>query len=99
MSSRFIPPKVGSRYLTVLIISSGSVALISISNASIPANLLKSTLFPSMTGFDARAPILPRPSTAVPFDTIPTRFPLFVYSYTSLGFLCISRQGSATPGE
>ena len=68
------------------------------SNTSIPANRLKSTPFPSITGFAARGPMSPRPSTAVPFDTTATRFPRAVYLKTSSGFLAISRQGSATPG-
>jgi hypothetical protein len=31
-----------------------------------------------MTGFPASGPILPRPSTAVPFETTATRLPLAV---------------------
>jgi hypothetical protein len=34
---------------------------------------------PSMTGLPAKAPRLPSPRTAVPFETTATRFPLAVY--------------------
>ena len=60
--------------------------------------VLNKTPFPSITGLPASGPILPRPSTAVPFDTTATRFPLAVYLYTSSIFFSISRHGSATPG-
>jgi hypothetical protein len=36
--------------------------------------LLEEDALPSITGFEASAPMLPRPSTAVPFDTTATRF-------------------------
>ena len=42
------------------------------------ANLLNKTPFPSITGFPATAPIFPKPKTAVPFETTPTRLPLAV---------------------
>ena len=56
--------------------SSGSLALISMSNTSMSANLLKRTPLPSITGLPASAPMLPRPSTAVPLLTTATRLPL-----------------------
>ena len=55
--------------------------------------------FPSITGFDAKAPIFPKPKTAVPFEITATKFPLDVYRYESSGFFAISKQGYATPGE
>ena len=79
MSSKFIPPKVGSSSCTARISSLGSLVLSSISNTSISANLLNNTPFPSITGFPAAAPISPKPSTAVPFDTTATRLPFAVY--------------------
>jgi hypothetical protein len=57
---------------------SGSVSSTSMSNASMPAKRLKSMLLPSMTGFEASAPMLPSPSTAEPLETTATRLPLFV---------------------
>ena len=45
------------------------------------------------------AGVLPRPRTAVPLDITATRLPLSVYLYAFWGSLCISRHGSATPGE
>jgi hypothetical protein len=67
-------------------------------NASTPPNSLNRTHLPSMTGRPASGPMLPRPSTAVPFVTTATVRPLKVYLYTSSGFALIWRQGSATPG-
>ena len=54
---------------------SGSGWSSSISKQSMFANFLKRTALPSITGLEASAPMLPRPSTAVPFDTTATRLP------------------------
>ncbi|CUI45912.1 Uncharacterised protein [Achromobacter xylosoxidans] len=75
MSSRLMPPKVASRPAMISTSLSGSVSLISMSNTSSPANFLNSTALPSITGLEASAPILPRPSTAVPLVITPTRLP------------------------
>jgi hypothetical protein len=56
--------------------SSGSGVASSMSEDVDVANLLKD--LPSITGFAARGPMFPRPSTAVPFETTATRFPLVV---------------------
>jgi len=40
---------------------------------SIPANFLKRTGLPSITGFEASGPMLPRPRMALPLVTTPTR--------------------------
>jgi hypothetical protein len=98
MSSRLIPPKVGSSMAAVSMIFSGSVVASSMSKQSISANRLNRTPLPSMTGFPARAPMLPRPRTAVPSVMTATRFPRAVYSKARSGFFWISRQGTATPG-
>ena len=45
---------------------------------SISANFLNNTAFPSITGFEANAPILPKPKTAVPLDMTATIFPFEV---------------------
>ena len=79
MSSRFMPPKVGSKAFTTSINFCGSLASTSISNTSISANILKSTPLPSITGFEAKGPKLPNPKTAVPLDITATKFPLAVY--------------------
>ena len=79
MSSKLIPPNVGAMFFTVSTKESISSVLISISNTSISANILKSSAFPSITGFDASGPIFPNPKTAVPFEITATRFPLAVY--------------------
>ncbi len=55
-------------------ISSTVAAFTSMSNTSMLANFLKRTAFPSITGFEASGPMFPRPSTAEPFETTPTRF-------------------------
>ena len=65
--------------LYFLIISSVSCVSKQIGNAFTPPNSLKRAAFPSITGMAARAPILPRPSTALPSDTTATVFDLIVY--------------------
>ncbi|CAI8183502.1 MAG: Uncharacterised protein [Crocinitomicaceae bacterium] len=85
--------------MTVSINLSTFVSLISISNTSISANILKSNPFPSITGFEASAPISPSPKTAVPLEITATKFPFAVYLYTLSWSLLIARHGSATPGE
>eukprot|EP00959_Pyramimonas_sp_CCMP1952_P155631 3255385-Pyramimonas_sp.AAC.2 len=57
---------------------SGSGCFSSMSNASMSANFLNNTALPSITGFAAKGPMLPRPSTAVPLVTTPTRWPFAV---------------------
>jgi hypothetical protein len=99
MSSRLIAPKDGSSAQTISASFSGSGSSTSRSKQSISANFLKSTALPSITGFDASAPILPRPSTAEPLDTTATRLPRAVYRAALAGSALISRLASATPGE
>ncbi len=79
MSSRLMPPTVGSSILQKAMISAGVGAWMSRSNTSMSANALNSTPLPSITGLPASGPMLPRPSTAVPFDTTATRLPRAVY--------------------
>ena len=50
----------------------------SMSIASTSAKRLNSTALPSITGFDASAPRLPRPRIAVPLEMTATRLPLAV---------------------
>ena len=76
MSSRLTAPKVGSSAITISASRTGSVSFTSMSKPSRSANFLKSATLPSITGFDAAAPMLPRPSTAVPFEITATRLPL-----------------------
>jgi hypothetical protein len=54
---------------------SGSDSFTSMSKQSMLANFLKRTALPSITGLEASAPILPRPSTAEPLETTATRLP------------------------
>ncbi len=75
MSSRLMAPKVGSSAATTSMKRSGSLASTSMSNTSMPANFLNRTALPSITGLPASAPMLPRPSTAVPLEITPTRLP------------------------
>ncbi len=62
------------------------------SKTSMPANFLNRQPLPSITGLAARGPMLPRPSTAVPLVTTPTRLPREVISSTALGLATISSQ-------
>ena len=78
ISSRLIAPKVGSKETMISANLSGLFSLISISKQSIPANFLNNTALPSMTGLAAKAPILPNPKTAVPFEITATKFDLDV---------------------
>ncbi len=64
-----------------------------------PANFLNRTALPSITGLEAKGPILPSPSTAVPLVMTATRLPRAVYSRASEGSAAIASQGAATPGE
>ena len=99
MSSRLMPPKVGAMAFTASTKRSGSFSFTSMSNTSMPPYILNSRPLPSITGLPLNAPMSPSPSTAVPLLITATRLPLSVYLYASCGFFCISRQGSATPGE
>ena len=78
ISSRFIPPKVGAILHTVFMNSSGSSVSTWMSKTSMSAKVFNSKPFPSITGLEASAPILPKPSTAVPFEITATRFPFDV---------------------
>jgi hypothetical protein len=84
---------------TVWIKVSMSLVSNSISIESMSANILKSKLFPSITGLAAIGPISPNPRTAVPLVITATKFPLVVYLYTFFGSFSISKHGAATPGE
>jgi hypothetical protein len=59
---------------------------------------LNRTALPSMTGLLAKGPMSPRPKTAVPLVTTPTKLPRLVYLKAAAGSLTISSQGAATPG-
>ena len=54
-----------------------------------PPIYLKRTLFPSITGIPASAPMFPRPRIAVPLVTIAPSLFLHVNSKTSFGFFTI----------
>ena len=99
MSSRLMPPKVGSSAATTSISFWGSLASTSMSNTSMPANFLNSTALPSITGLEASGPMLPRPSTAVPLESTATRFWRIVMASASAGSAAMARQAAATPGE
>ena len=71
---------------------SGSVSASSMSNTSMPANFWNRQPLPSITGLPASGPMLPRPSTAVPFVTTPTRLAREVYSAASDGSASIAKQ-------
>ena len=78
MSSRLMPPKLGSIIAMASISASGSSLFSSISIESTSAKRLNSTALPSITGFDASAPRLPMPRMAVPLEITATRLPLAV---------------------
>ena len=98
MSSRLMPPKVGSSAAMMSTSLSGSRSSSSMSKQSMPANFLNSTLLPSITGLAARGPMAPRPSTAVPLVTTAIRFAREVMSNACAGSRTISSHAAATPG-
>ena len=73
MSSRFIPPKLGSSRATASTKASTSVSSTSMIDVD-AGELLEQRALPSITGFEANAPMLPSPSTAVPFEITATMF-------------------------
>src|SRR5438445_674369 len=83
ISSRLMPLNVGSSAAMMSTSRSTSVSAISMSNTSIPANFLKRTALPSITGLPARGPMLPSPKTAVPLVTTATIFCSIVSSPAS----------------
>jgi len=99
MSSRLMAPNVGSSAATTFTNRSGSAASTSMSNTSMPANFLNRTALPSITGLPASAPILPSPSTAVPFEMTATRLPRAVRSRAASGSATMASHAAATPGE
>ena len=99
ISSKFIPPKVGSKAFTIFTKSSTFLVSNSKSKTSISAKILNKIPLPSITGFPASGPISPKPKTAVPLLITATKLPLAVYLYTSSGFSAMRKHGSATPGE
>jgi hypothetical protein len=80
MSSRLMPPSVGSIAAMMSTSLSGSRSASSMSNTSMPANFLNRQPLPSITGLAASGPMSPRPSTAVPLVMTPTRLPREVNS-------------------
>ena len=98
MSSRLIPPKLLEMRAMVFTISSTSWVSTHRGKASTPANSLKRTHLPSITGIPARGPMFPRPSTAEPSVMTATRFCRRVSWKDLAGSFWISRQGAATPG-
>ena len=99
MSSRLMPPKVGSSATTTSTSLSTSFSATSMSNTSMPANFLNRTALPSITGFEASGPMSPSPRTAVPFEITATRFWRTVRVAASAGSAAIASQAAATPGE
>ena len=78
MSSKLMPPNVGSSEEMVSTSLSRFFSLISMSNTSMPANFLNKTALPSITGLEAKGPMSPKPSTAVPLVITATRLPRLV---------------------
>ncbi len=74
ISSKFIPENESESKYTIRSISLGTCVLRQRGIALTPPKSLNSTAFPSITGSPASAPIFPKPSTALPSDTIATGF-------------------------
>ncbi len=99
MSSRLMPPKVGSSAATVSTTRSMVSAAISMSNTSMPANFLNRTALPSMTGLEAKradiAEAQHRGAVGDHRDQIGAGGQRGGFA----GLLAISMQAAATPGE
>ena len=93
-----MPPNTGAIAFTIVTISSTSFVARQSGHASTPANSLKMSALPSMTGWAPLGPMSPRPSTAVPSVTTATEFCLIVSVYAFSGSLWIAMQTRATPG-
>ena len=76
ISSRLIPPNVSAMLATVLMNSSVVRCFTSMSIESSPAKRLNNSALPSITGFDASGPKLPKPRIAVPLLITATMLPL-----------------------
>ena len=98
MSSRLIAPKVGATALTNSTILSGSFVARHSGNASTPANSLKSSALPSITGIAASGPMSPNPSTAVPSEITATALPLMVKVQALSTSSWMAMLTRATPG-
>src|SRR5574340_945115 len=99
MSSRLMPPKVGSIAAITSTSLSGSRSLSSMSKTSMPANFLNRQALPSITGLAASGPMAPSPSTAVPLVTTPTRLLRDVSVAACPGSATMASHAAATPGE
>ena len=78
MSSRFIPPKVVAKFLTVCMMESLSWVARQRGKASTSARPLNKIHLPSITGIAASGPMLPNPRTAEPSVTTATVLPRLV---------------------
>ena len=96
MSSRLMPPKVGSRAATHFdqLLRIRGVDL-DVEDGRFPANFLNRTALPSITGFEANGPMLPSPSTAVPLVSTATRFCRIVISSAFAGSSLMARQAAS----
>ena len=70
ISSKLIIAKDGDILRIYSINFLGSFSCIHTTDILVPPKYLNKTLFPYITGIPAKAPISPRPKTAVPFVTI-----------------------------
>ena len=72
----------------------------SMSKTSMPANFLKRTALPSITGLEASGPMAPSPSTAVPLVTTADQVTARrVAAEAWAGSSAMASQAEATPGE
>ena len=78
MSSKLIPPNDGAKFLIELIISSVFFEVYFKINRIYISKSFKQTALPSITGFDASAPKLPKPRIAEPLLITATKLPLLV---------------------
>ena len=91
MSSRLIPPKVGSSGDDLDDLVGIRLAQLDVEHVDV-GELLEEAALPSMTGFAASGPIWPSPRTAVPLETTATRLAREVSAAASSGSSAMARQ-------
>lgn len=74
--SRLMSPNVGSSAQIISVSFSGSLSFTSMSKQSIFVNFLSKTALLSITGFEAKVPVFPKPNTADSLLITATRLPV-----------------------
>ena len=99
MSSRLMPPNVGSSAATISTTRSTVSAAISMSNTSMPANFLNRTALPSMTGLRCQRADIAKAEHRGAVRHHSDEIGADRQRAASAGSAAIAMQAAATPGE